>query len=214
MFSPDILHPLLSICDDTYVSSSLLCNHQGQSLRQGANLRGVHLETQYGLGRHLDDLPDFKNTYTKYLLVCHSHIPSPRQSPDTYHVLQVSAFGVTGTYPIANFFTKFSILSFYLRFTTSRCFTYTVYLTIALVLAFNFVGLTGVLYWCQPIETFWKHWEGGKCVKSDTWYISLLGINVVADIIILLLPIFIIRPLRVAFAQKVAIGAILGTGGL
>ncbi|EGZ76883.1 hypothetical protein NEUTE2DRAFT_146574, partial [Neurospora tetrasperma FGSC 2509] len=135
----------------------------------------------------------FKNTYTKYLLV--------------------SAFGVTGTYPIANFFTKFSILSFYLRFTTSRCFTYTVYLTIALVLAFNFVGLTGVLYWCQPIETFWKHWEGGKCVRSDTWYISILGINVVTDVIILLLPTFIIRPLRVAFAQKVAIGAILGTGG-
>ncbi|KAK3488582.1 hypothetical protein B0T13DRAFT_406440 [Neurospora crassa] len=153
----------------------------------------VTIQTQYGLGRHLDDLPDFINTYTKYLLV--------------------SAFGVTGTYPIANFFTKFSILSFYLRFTTSRGFTYTVYSTIALVLAFNFVGATGVLYWCQPIETFWKHWEGGKCVESDTWYISLLGINVVTDVIILLLPIFIIRPLRVAFAQKVAIGAILGTGG-
>ncbi|KAL0475036.1 hypothetical protein QR685DRAFT_434165 [Neurospora intermedia] len=153
----------------------------------------VTIQTQYGLGRHLDDLPDFKNTYTKYLLI--------------------SAFGVTSTYPIANFFTKFSILSFYLRFTTSRGFTYTVYFTIALVFAFNFVGATGVLYWCQPIDTFWKHWEGGKCVESDTWYISLLGINVVTDVIILLLPIFIIRPLRVAFAQKVAIGAILGTGG-
>ncbi|KAK3339425.1 hypothetical protein B0H65DRAFT_300185 [Neurospora tetraspora] len=153
----------------------------------------VTIQAQYGLGRHMGDVPDPKHTYTKYLLV--------------------SAFGVTSTYPIANFFTKLSILSFYLRFTTSRCFTYAVYSTIALVFVFNFVGATGVLYWCKPIKVFWTHWNKDQCLDNNIWYASLLGINVVVDIIILLMPICIIRPLRVEFAQKVAIGAILGTGG-
>ena len=153
-----------------------------------------NLETRYGLGRHFADVPTPKKTYTKYLLI--------------------SAFGVNTSYQIANFFTKLSILSFYLRFTTSRSFTYAVYFTIAFAFAFNFVGATSVLYWCKPISVFWTHWTEDKCTDNNIWYAVLLGFNVVADIIILLMPIIILRPLRVDCAQKVAIGAILGTGGL
>lgn len=134
--------------------------------------------------------------------------------PVADHAVQISGFGVNPTYQIANFFTKLSILSFYLRFTTTRCFTYAVYLTIAFVFAFNFVGATSVLYWCKPINVFWTHWQKEKCGNNNIWYTVLLGFNVLADAIILLMPICIIRPLRVDFAQKVAIGVILGTGGL
>ncbi|KAK3355565.1 hypothetical protein B0H65DRAFT_414309, partial [Neurospora tetraspora] len=144
----------------------------------------VTIQTKYGLGRHYGDVPDPKHTYKKYLLV--------------------SAFGVTSTYPIANFFTKLSILSFYLRFTTSRCFTYAVYSTIGFVFVLNVIGATGVLYWCKPIKVFWTHWNKDQCMDINIWYESLLGPNVVADIIILLMPICIIRPLRCEFAQKVS----------
>lgn len=124
-----------------------------------------------------------------------------------------SAFGISITYSMANLFTKLSILSFYLRFTTDRCFTYAVYLTIALVSAFNFIGATGVLYCCKPIEKFWAKWDKTKCMDNNDWYISKLAVNIVADVIILLMSICILRPLGVKFAQKIAIGAILGTGG-
>lgn len=115
---------------------------------------------------------------------------------------------------MTNLFTKLSILTFYLRFTTDRCFTYAVYFTIALVFALNFVDATGVLYWCKPIEAFWTNPEETKCINNSDWYVGKLAVNIVADVIILLMPICILRPLRVEFAQKIAIGAILGTGGL
>lgn len=72
-----------------------------------------------------------------------------------------------------------------------------------------------VLFYCRPISFFWTFMPmDGTCNNPDPWYAWLTIFNCVTDFVLLVLPIWIIYPLRVGFAQKTAIAAILGTGGL
>lgn len=54
----------------------------------------------------------------------------------------------------------------------------------------------------------------GECFSMDPWYGWLVGFNCVTDAILLVLPTWIIGPLRIGFAQRAAVAAVLGTGGL
>ncbi|KAH6957400.1 hypothetical protein HG530_014805 [Fusarium avenaceum] len=55
---------------------------------------------------------------------------------------------------------------------------------------------------CIPISAFWDHSAGGSCVPSNpSWYINAAG-NIVTDILIMLLPLPILRELRLGRRQK------------
>jgi len=127
----------------------------------------------------------------------------------------LNAFGAGITVQISHLFTKTSIVVFYLRFSTSRAFNWTAYAVIFLICGHNLVGATGVLYSCRPISYFWtfegkKHW----CIDRNAWYGTMTGLNVLEDVVLLLLPIWLIKPLSVDFGQRIAIAAMLGAGGL
>ncbi|KXX74162.1 hypothetical protein MMYC01_208568 [Madurella mycetomatis] len=149
--------------------------------------------TQYGLGWHF------------------SYIVTMGWGLRTF--LIISAFPVAFTGNLATLFSKASILLFYLRFSTSRSFNVVIYILLFIITVANSLGALGVLFYCQPISFFWELRGDGTCISGDHWYAWLAILNCVTDGILLVLPAWIIYPLRVGFAQKTAIAAILGTGG-
>ncbi|KAK3985048.1 hypothetical protein QBC44DRAFT_335716 [Cladorrhinum sp. PSN332] len=125
----------------------------------------------------------------------------------------LSGFGGAFTSNVATLFTKSSILVFYLRFSTSRNFTLAVYMILCIVVIANSLGALGTLFLCRPMRRFWNISAGGECLDQNAWYAWLIIVNCVTDGILLILPAWILAPLRVGISQKVFIAAILGTGG-
>lgn len=115
-------------------------------------------------------------------------------------------------------FVKTSILRFYLRFSTSRRFTVVIYILMFMVIAANVLSAFAFLFICQPIRYMWDYatmkGQGTCVIRMDPWYGWLVIFNCVTDGVLLVLPAWIIYPLRTGFTQKAALAAILGTGGL
>ncbi|KAK3329131.1 hypothetical protein B0H66DRAFT_540312 [Apodospora peruviana] len=148
--------------------------------------------TQYGLGTHIWEIPP-TDTFRMYMLL--------------------NAFPATITGHFAHLFTKSSILVFYLRFSVSRAFNYAAYFMLLLVIAHNLTGATTILYSCRPISTFWTFAPGGTCIDANPWYGTIVALNIFTDVILLLLPFWLLKPLNIVFVQKAAIALVLGTGG-
>lgn len=81
-------------------------------------------------------------------------------------------------------------------------------------IGYSLAGAAGFLYLCRPIASSWDYSIPAECVNVTAWYLSCAVLNVVTDVVILLLPVWLIQPLRVKFRQKMAVAIILMAGGL
>lgn len=95
-----------------------------------------------------------------------------------------------------------------------RPFNITVYMMLGMVFAHTIIGATGGLWACRPMHAFWTFDSTADCVPPSPWYAGMVCINVFMDLVLLLLPIWLLKPLRVGVVQKTVIAGILGTGGL
>ncbi|KAL2135295.1 hypothetical protein VTI74DRAFT_9063 [Chaetomium olivicolor] len=70
------------------------------------------------------------------------------------------------------------------------------------------------LYICKPMAFYWD-WsiERGTCANQQAVFDSANILNISTDFLILLLPIWMRRPLRVPLLEKIGIALILMTGG-
>jgi hypothetical protein len=130
---------------------------------------------------------------------------------------QIAVIPVAITGNLAPLFVKVSVLRFYLRFSTSRRFNHAVYVIIFVVITANILGAFSFVFICQPIRFMWDYMAlkgKGSCIAMDPWYGWLVILNCVTDGVLLVLPAWILAPLRVSVSQKAALAAILGTGGL
>lgn len=108
-----------------------------------------------------------------------------------------------------------SILSFYLRFATERAFRFTTYALMFVVVGYCVATAFAFVYHCEPMEFTWDFSvPGGKCVDLYAAYLAPAAINVATDIIILLMPIWLLWPLRVGPLKKIGVALIMMTGGL
>jgi hypothetical protein len=112
-------------------------------------------------------------------------------------------------------FIKLSILLQYLRICTKGG------ITMACKAAIVFVGLYSVanfflgLFTCWPIAFFWdQSLPGGKCVNESALWFSNAGINITTDLVILVLPLFILKGLMLPMRTKIVVTLILSLGGL
>lgn len=151
-----------------------------------------HFQLQFGLGLHRWELTDASSLYNKYFIV--------------------SFFPIAITNNFSVLFTKASILTFYLRFSVSKSFNIAVYSMFAVVVAYTMMGAFSFLYACTPMIKTWVPSTLGTCIHVNAWYGTLVALNVFTDVVLLLMPIWLLKPLRVGLAQKAAIAAVLGTG--
>lgn len=109
---------------------------------------------------------------------------------------------------------KVSILLFYRQIFASR------FVDIAAIGIGIFVTMWGIallfvtIFSCQPIHGFWDLTIQSKCVDSETFFWGNSIPNILADILILCLPINEIRKIRMSLSDKTLVCGIFLTGSL
>ncbi|KAJ8123438.1 hypothetical protein ONZ43_g615 [Nemania bipapillata] len=115
-------------------------------------------------------------------------------------------------------FTKLSILLFYRRLFERGSQWFHIRLGFA---AFFTVGYL-LSIWsvaaalCQPTEFFWTQFLGakGKCLDINASFLSLTVLNLVADLLVLIVPIPEILALKMTTKKKIGVCAVMLLGGL
>ncbi|KAK8137527.1 hypothetical protein PG984_003020 [Apiospora sp. TS-2023a] len=141
-----------------------------------------------GLGRHVGTLP----------------LPEFHDYMKTFFVMVVFY-----NLAIASF--KLCFLAQYYRIINSKTMRRLIFAATA------FVGVTQVslnIFQCTPVSGFWEPGPGVKCLPIvPGWYIAAAG-NIVADILIILIPLPLIKGLNLPRAQKLALAGIFCLGFL
>ncbi|KAH7418896.1 hypothetical protein BKA64DRAFT_655508 [Cadophora sp. MPI-SDFR-AT-0126] len=110
---------------------------------------------------------------------------------------------------------KLSILLLYLRLSPYKRFRIAVWVIIATTVLYSFLGSFEFLFNCQPIA---KNWDltitKGKCINVSKILMTHGSINVVTDVAMLVLPIALVRKLKMQMKQKVALACLFMTGTL
>jgi hypothetical protein len=118
------------------------------------------------------------------------------------------------TYNLATLFIKLSILSFYLRFSVDRRFRITVYIVMFITVGYTIPNAFLFSYICIPYQRYWDWSIQGTCINDQAAFDAANIFNMATDYMILVLPIWMLRPLRVPLLKKIGVALILMAGGL
>lgn len=84
----------------------------------------------------------------------------------------------------------------------------------ALVLAYGIETFFTGLFTCTPVAYFWdSSVPGGSCVDKWSLYFVNAAINIVTDFAILVLPIIILKGLKMPKFSKACLIAVIALGG-
>ena len=115
---------------------------------------------------------------------------------------------------MSTLFTKVAILIFYLRLSTDTYFRSVTYIVMFVAVGYSLAGGFAFLYLCRPLEKYWDFSVPGKCSDFGAAFLSGAALNVATDVALLLLPLWLLYPLRVPLKQKIGVTLILMTGSL
>lgn len=125
--------------------------------------------------------------------------------------------GSTGgqpTYTLSLMCTKLSILMFYLRFPSSKLFKAAAYLVMLLAVGNGVSAALSVVYLCKPIPKNWDPSIDGSCGDGMVLFWATAVLNMSTDILILMLPFWLLKPLQLPPRRMFGVALILMSGGL
>lgn len=110
--------------------------------------------------------------------------------------------------------TKLSVLTLFLRFVPRGKLRIVIFILMAMVISYVLISSFDWLYLCRPIGRNWDHLTPGTCI--DWLKIAIFGsvMNIFTDLILLIMPVIILKDLRLPKKQKLGVILILMTGGL
>ncbi|QBZ66600.1 hypothetical protein PoMZ_13583 [Pyricularia oryzae] len=105
---------------------------------------------------------------------------------------------------LCNGFTKISILLFYRKIAPTPWFHRIIWATICAISLYTIIIASMLLFGCRPIRSFWvpKLLGTGYCFDATVLYMAIAVSNIASDYILFILPIPIISPLKMRWAQK------------
>lgn len=110
---------------------------------------------------------------------------------------------------------KCSILVFYMRIFVTRPFKIAAWALIAFTLIWAIVTWCINLTVCTPVSFFWdKTIPGGECASQQVTGAVSGALGALGDVLILGLPLFMLRGLKLNQRKKVALSAIFLLGAL
>lgn len=107
---------------------------------------------------------------------------------------------------------KVAILIFYLRINPDRKFRWAVFAVLFITIGFMVALCFSLIFECRPIAKFWNPLLQGTCVRVSNLYLANGILNVVADFLVLLVPIPMLVKLHVSYNQKFLIWSIFAAG--
>ena len=129
-----------------------------------------------------------------------------------------AVFALTQLVTPAFAFTRFSVLSLYIRIFFRPYVRITSYILIGFVALQVFVYNITSAVQCQPTNFFWNHvyylqsGGGGKCVDLNGFYRSFMGPEMFVDLLIIILPLPEIWRLRSSNTRKIGLSVLFSTG--
>ena len=149
---------------------------------------------KYGVGRHLADIP----------------------VEDVPTALYCWWLGEV-FYTITTTFTRLSIALFLFRIAVSPLHRGIIYGTVGGIIAFSTSYFFLVVFQCRPVSFFWGQYAGekGACINPGVVPKAAIAYSVISfttDLILVLLPIFLIYHLQMNFRTKVSVAGLLSLG--
>ncbi len=91
-----------------------------------------------------------------------------------------------------------------------------VYCTMFVTVGYTVPNALLFLYICRPMQAYWDFTLQAQatCINMNAAFHTNNTLNMVTDIVILLLPIWMLKPLHAPLLKKIGIMLILMTGGL
>lgn len=93
-----------------------------------------------------------------------------------------------------------------------------VYWSVQILIVAHFIGylvkLLGTIFACSPRGKVWKPELPGTCLNMDISSIAPGALNLVSDVTVLLLPVYIIARLNIKIKARINAMSIFGTGTL
>jgi hypothetical protein len=110
---------------------------------------------------------------------------------------------------------KISILIFLLRFSIQkRSLHITIWLLIALNLSLMITVFGIIVFQCMPISYNWDPSIEGHCIAQAEFYVAQSVTTIVTDIMILILPFWIVMGLKMKMKMKIAVISVFFLGVL
>ncbi|KAF6786839.1 hypothetical protein CSOJ01_15327 [Colletotrichum sojae] len=107
---------------------------------------------------------------------------------------------------------KSSILVLYYTIFPSRTFQRVVYGVLAFVIGWTVSFFFSHLFTCFPITVFIEPYYNNSCVDTVPMFLALLFTDVIADFVILILPIPMVLNVQLPLKKKLAVMGMLGLG--
>ncbi|KAK4442526.1 hypothetical protein QBC34DRAFT_454555 [Podospora aff. communis PSN243] len=150
----------------------------------------VCVQTKYGLGKHVADLPPTTNFSA---------------------ALELFYYG-EATYYITVSLTKMSILFLYLKLIPQRSYRVANWTMMAFVALTAATCVVAGIFQCSPIRRAWRPDVPGTCFNQVALYLSNAGLNILQDIIIYLLPVKTLWSVQLPRKQRIALVAVFVVG--
>ncbi|KIX03446.1 uncharacterized protein Z518_06998 [Rhinocladiella mackenziei CBS 650.93] len=150
----------------------------------------IVLQEEHGLGRHSDTVSVEDNETLSKLLYASIII-----------------------YNLGLFVVKDSILYQYLRFFVRRSYRIAAWGLMIFISVAGLVMIVTSCVSCQPVAYFWdKTIEGGRCINLLAFWFSFSAFNIATDLAVLLLPMPVLKSLRLPRKQKMSLIAVFALG--
>ncbi|KAI0134987.1 hypothetical protein F4814DRAFT_443814 [Daldinia grandis] len=151
----------------------------------------ISLQTRYGLGKHLTDLPPGTDFITSNILF---------YSKQPVYYMSVSL-------------TKVSIIFFYFRLFPQLNYRAFLWIIMAFVLLTGFTSGVAGIFQCNPIRRAWDDSVPGTCFDLRALFCANAGLNIFQDFVIYLLPSPILWNIQLPVKQRIALVGIFVVGG-
>ncbi|KAF2652387.1 hypothetical protein K491DRAFT_663842 [Lophiostoma macrostomum CBS 122681] len=148
----------------------------------------IGLQVHFGLGTHGDAL-----------------------SESQVQNLQLCIYINISTYCASIGLTKIAILIQYQRVFPTPKFQIWCWSFIAIILAYTIATVAACIFVCTPIPKFWMGGEG-KCIDTFASWFANAAINIVTDLMIIILPMPVVRSLKLARKQKYLLMGVFAFG--
>jgi hypothetical protein len=112
------------------------------------------------------------------------------------------------------YLTKSSILLLYLRIFVITPFRRVAWVMLALVICWGVGSTFAAIFQCTPVRRVYNNSIEGHCISNTVVWYANGSFNIASDIVILLMPLFVIRSLKLGRRDKIGLILVFTIGGL
>ena len=112
---------------------------------------------------------------------------------------------------------KLSVAFLLLRFSVSRLLTWILRVTVGIITGLTLAFAFWVTFQCKPVRSQWDPSVEGSCASRNSYMVSVYILNSISaatDIVMAVVPFFILRGLDIDKRTKIYAGLTMGLGSL